>query len=131
MDLNQLSLLNVASQKMEYLSNRQKVISENVANADTPGYKAKETASFKDFLNASDRTVGTFVTNEKHITKNPTRGLQVENDKNAWGANPNGNTVSLEQQSIKSAGVRGGYDMAANLYKKSFNLYFTAIGKGK
>ncbi|MFD2853698.1 flagellar basal body rod protein FlgB [Seohaeicola zhoushanensis] len=45
-----MSFFRLASRKMEWLSARQKVIAENVANADTPGYKARDVASFAETL---------------------------------------------------------------------------------
>lgn len=129
MNLNQLSLVNLTAKKMEFLANRQKVITENVANADTPRFKAKETSSFGEFLSTKTKRVGTYITDDNHISRSSTNKLDVKTDKDAWGANPNGNTVSLEQQSIKSSEIEGNYKMAINLYKKSFNLYYTALGK--
>lgn len=128
MDYNKLSLMSLTSKKMEWLSGRQKIVSENVANADTPGYKTKDVSSFEEYLEGSSRKVGTYVTNSKHITMNPESKMGVHVDKNAWGTNINGNTVSLEQESIKSAEIRETYAMATNLYKKGYTMIKTAIG---
>lgn len=130
MDLNNLTLLNIASKKMQWLSEKQKVITENVVNSDTPEYKAQTTASFDEYLNNSNsKSVSTYVTNEKHIVgKKGLSSVAVVDDKNAWVSKPNGNTVSLEQQQIEAAEVRESFNFASNLYKKGYSLYRTALG---
>jgi len=128
MDYNKLSLMSLTSKKMEWLSGRQKVVAENVANSDTPGYKAKDVSTFAEYLDGSSKKVGTYVTNPRHITMNARSNLGIHDDKNAWGSNINGNTVSLEQESIKSAEIKETYAMATNLYKKGYSLIKTAIG---
>lgn len=128
MDYSKLSLFSLTSKKMTWLSSRQQVIAENVANSDTPGYKAKDISSFDSYLQGSSKKVSATVTNPNHISRNGNREVDVEVDKDAWGSNINGNTVSLEQQSIKSAEIRETYAMATNLYKKGYTLVRTAIG---
>ena len=45
-------LFDVASRHMTWLTERQLVTAGNIANADTPGYKARELNSFESHLNA-------------------------------------------------------------------------------
>ena len=128
MDLSKLSSIQTASKKMEWLAERQKVVAENVANADTPRYKAKETDSFETFLNNSKTSIGTTITDSKHISSRGGASLRIIDDQFAWTQKPNGNTVSLEQQTIKSAEISDLHSFAASLYKKSYAMYRTALG---
>lgn len=128
MDLSKLSVIHTASKKMEWLAERQKVVAENVANADTPRFKAKETDSFETFLGNAKTSIGTNITNSKHISSRGGSALRIVEDQYAWTQKPNGNTVSLEQQTIKSAEIRDMHGLATTLYKKSYAMYKTAIG---
>lgn len=131
MELNKLNLMSMASQKMKWLSERQKVIAENVANADTPGYKAKDTVDFETYLSGSSTKVAASLTHPDHIVGRSIGDTKAVIDKTAWSANPNGNTVILEQQSMKAAEIRESYDLATNLYKKSFDLLRTVVAGGR
>ena len=72
--------------------------------------------------------IGTNITNSKHISSRGGSALRIIEDQYAWTQKPNGNTVSLEQQTIKSAEIRDMHGLATTLYKKSYAMYKTAIG---
>ncbi|MGR3584486.1 MAG: flagellar basal body rod protein FlgB, partial [Pseudooceanicola nanhaiensis] len=50
MKLSGMAFFQIASQRMQWLGERQVVISENIANADTPDYKAKDISPFDQML---------------------------------------------------------------------------------
>jgi flagellar basal-body rod protein FlgB len=126
-DLNSIGLFRTASERMKWLSTRQQVISENVANADTPGYKAKEVDPFDIQLS---RARGLQATHEKHISHSRGGEYAVREATDHWGESPNGNTVSLEQQTIKAAETAEDYQAAVNVYKKSLQLMKMAASGG-
>ena len=69
MNLSNLSILGLASDRMQWLSARQKVVSENVANAATPNYKARDVSSFESMLSGElSRDTGLVTTHDKHFT---------------------------------------------------------------
>jgi flagellar basal-body rod protein FlgB len=122
MGLDSISFFKNASQRLQWLSNRQKVISENVANSDTPGFKAKEVTSFAKMVEGTHKT-GILTTNVRHIgSAVDTPGIQSVVDKEAWSETLNGNTVVLEQQTIKANEVGENYQLAAKLYRKGYDL---------
>ncbi len=130
MDIGSISLFKTANQKMEWLSARQQVITENIANSDTPGYKAQEVESFESFM--GDRlSTGVKTTDPKHISGRRAGSIDVKADDNTWETKPNGNTVSLDQQTFKSNEVSSNYQMVLNLYKKSFALMELAGSGGR
>ena len=45
-------------------------------------------------------------------------------------SNPNGNSVSLEQEMIRVSDTQAEYQAASNLYAKAMNMMKTAIGHG-
>lgn len=127
MDLNSIGLFKTASERMQWLSTRQQVISENIANADTPGYKAKDLEPFEMELS---RARGLRATHEKHISTSRGGDFAVREATDHWGESPNGNTVSLEQQTIKASESAEDYQAAVNVYKKSLQLMKMAASGG-
>ncbi|MGY3439951.1 flagellar basal body rod protein FlgB [Marinovum sp. KMM 9879] len=128
MKLAGMSFFQLASQRMSWLGARQSVISENIANADTPNFRSKDITSFGEVLKASAPVQGMAVTDPQHIRSGPTPppGVRVETDEGAWEGSLNGNNVVLEQQTIKAAEVAGNYRLAAELYRKGHTLLTVA-----
>ncbi|MBL4749713.1 MAG: flagellar biosynthesis protein FlgB [Amylibacter sp.] len=122
MGLDSISFFKNASQRLQWLGNRQKVISENVANSDTPGYKAKDVTSFAKMLEGTQKT-GILTTNPRHIgSSTDVPGVKSVIDQEAWSETITGNTVVLEQQTIKANEVGENYQLAVQLYRKGHDL---------
>ena len=127
MGLDSISFFKQASQRLQWLGNRQKVISENVANSDTPGFKAKDVTSFTKMLEGTHKT-GIITTDSRHIgSSTEAPGIQTVIDKEAWGETITGNTVVLEQQAIKANEVGENYQLAVQLYRKGHDLLTLAV----
>ena len=127
-----MAFFSLASQKMAWLSARQTVIAENVANADTPGFKAREVSSFRDMLSGAHRPSEIAVTDPRHLGgAGPTRGVRTVDDPQAWANSINGNSVVLEQQSIKATEVAESYRLASTLYRKGYELLTLSVTGGK
>ena len=117
--INDLSLLKTASAMASHAARRHAVISNNIANADTPGFKAKDLKPFADIYKDAVRTntpLSGAVDNTKQVNMNAT-------------ADPNGNTVSLPQQMLASSEAVGDHDLAMLLYRKTLDMMKLAIGK--
>ncbi len=135
MNLPGIPLFNILRQRMSWLNDRQSVLSQNVANADTPGFEAKDLKPV-DFSQLLRRTPvqGNFspllaVTDPRHIAVNPSQGSGFSEMLSAdTEANPTGNTVSIEQEMIKVANTQAQYRAASNLYAKAVTMMRTAIG---
>ena len=136
MDLNNMPLLAALTKKMNWLTARQKVVTENVANADTPGFKASDLRplDFRKELaevthSSSPKLVPT-TTDPRHLigTEAAAR-LDPETEKVTTDRDINGNTVSLEDEMIKVSDTTSDYQLMTNLYKKQVGLIKTAIGR--
>jgi flagellar basal-body rod protein FlgB len=118
MKLSGISFFNLASQRLDWIGQSQRVTSENVANADTPGYRARVTGDFSEML-SGQRTAGLAVTDPRHLGGTDAAGeVRVSEDPDAWSTSLDGNTVVLEQQAIRASELSGGYQLAATLYRK-------------
>ncbi|HXC54771.1 MAG TPA: flagellar basal body rod protein FlgB [Rhizomicrobium sp.] len=137
LNLSDMPLLAMLKQRMSWLSARQNVLAQNVANVDTPGYTARDLkpVNFEDILKGtttpSQFSGGMSVTDPRHISLSP-QGSAEFTDFNAPDAeaNPSGNTVSLEQEMIRVSDTQAEYQAASNLYAKAVNMMKTAIGHG-
>ncbi|EPX77997.1 Flagellar basal-body rod protein FlgB [Salipiger mucosus DSM 16094] len=105
---------------MHHLSTRQQVLSENIANSDTPGYRTKDVEAFSDYVSGA-RSTGLSSTHARHIGS--IRGGDVQVVKpTSWGESPNGNNVILEEETIKAADTADNYQFATRLYTKAYGL---------
>ncbi len=131
MKLNSMSFFQLASQRMSWLAANQRVVAENIANADTPGFKAREVSPFEALVDGS-RTGGVRTTHAGHIQGGGhVGGLRATADSAAWETTIDGNTVVLEQQTLKAAEISESYQLAAQLYGKGHQLLGIAVGSNR
>lgn len=122
-----LTYFNLASARMEWLTERQKVVAENVANADTPNFKAREIEDFAEIMKKT-RTSAPTATNAGHLGGGQTKTTyEIATDEASWGESPDGNTVVLEQQALKSAEIADTYGLVTQLYRKGQDLIALAV----
>jgi flagellar basal-body rod protein FlgB len=119
----------LASARLAHASQRNAVIARNIAQADTPGFKAQDIAAF-DFGRALPAMEPKATRPGHAVGKAPPGQLEVEiRDAPATDESPDGNTVSLEEQMVQAAETRGQFELAATLYAKHLSLLRTAIGR--
>lgn len=124
--------------KMRYLTQRQKVISQNVANADTPSYNAQDLQKV-DFSRMLENVGTKNKMAVKLETSNAGHLLPVDASPNPremtnrkpYEVNPSGNGVDLEEQMMKSNDVQMNYSLMVNLYRDNMDMIRTALGKAQ
>ncbi len=117
--LSNMKILDTMSAMAGHAAERHAVIANNVANADTPNFKAQDLQPFSEIFLTS-------VLQPENIKS--IQGRLIEMDAGDISS-PNGNTVSLEQQMMLSTENKANHDMALAVYKKSLNMMKMAIGK--
>lgn len=124
---NNLEVFRMASGLASHASARQGIVAQNIANADTPGYHARDTVAFRD-LYESRGTDTMRATRGGHIGigegAGNTRLVDI-----AAESSINGNTVSLEGEMVRSAEIRHQHDLATSIYKSSLNIIRTSLGR--
>jgi flagellar basal-body rod protein FlgB len=134
MDLSNVPLLSMLKDRMSWLTSRQNVLSQNVANADTPGYTAQDLKplNFAAMLHTVQHsTAGTLATDDpRHISVKQTNDGYDDVDSPDNAGTTSGNTVSLEEEMIKVSETQADYQAASNLYTKALQMMRTAIGSG-
>lgn len=131
MILDSIPMLSALRERMSWLTQRQDVLSENVANANTPGYRAKDLTepSFRDLLQAGERVPESGRTQPGHLdmTSGRSGGAKVVELESQWEASPDGNSVVLEDQMMQVSQTQMEYQSAINLYRKSLDILRVAI----
>ncbi|MCF6216551.1 MAG: flagellar basal body rod protein FlgB [Emcibacter sp.] len=136
MDLKSISLFSSLSQKMDWLTERQKVLAQNIANANTPGYSPRDLkkVSFKAQLDQTNATGGLSMqtSQQGHMlgAGAPVSRFEIkEQDSHIAVRAPDGNAVVLEDELIKMADTQMEYATAVNLYRKHVGMLKLALGK--
>lgn len=131
MGVADLPLLNQIKGRLGWLDERQRVIAENVANADTPGYGARDLKTPTDFAAALRSGGGLQMarTNAAHIApRTPTLRFDAGKAPDSE-TTLDGNSVVVEEQMLKMAESRMAYDAAIGFYQKSMGMIRMAAKK--
>ena len=110
------SLIELASMQARWLSTRQAVVSQNIANSSTPGYVAKDVAPFSEVL-ARQSAIA------------PNAPIDVSMKQESWEVRASGNSVSTEQELIKAGDISREHQMNMAI-TKAFHRMFLAAAKG-
>lgn len=121
-------IMQVASALAAHAAARQSAIAGNVANADTPGYHARDLADFADAYRGAEHGA-LRQTRPGHLgaTGGPVEPELVERP-GPGHMSPNGNNVSIETEMVAAAAVQRDHDIALTVYRKSLDILRTSLG---
>jgi flagellar basal-body rod protein FlgB len=134
MDLTKLPLFAMASKRMAWLARRQEVLSQNVANADTPNFVPHDlkTQDFRAVLKATQPAnhVAMARTDSNHIAaRHEPAKFRDQKSKETFEEAPSGNSVVLEEQLMKVSETQTDFRMATSLYHKHIGMIKDALGR--
>lgn len=122
-------VMQVASALAAHAARRQMAIAENVANADTPGYRARDVADFAETYRDADQGV-LRQTRPGHLGASAGAPDPALIERTGPGhMSPNGNNVSLESEMVAAAEVQRDHDMALTVYRKSLDILRASLGR--
>jgi len=134
MDLNNLPLFKAMAGRMSWLGDRQKVLAENVANADTPNYVSSDLkpASFADLVGkvSGGEALGMTRTNPAHLSGTAIPRIYGAQKDRGIERTLDGNGVSLEDQMMKVSETASDYQLITNLYRQNITMLKSALGRG-
>ncbi len=134
MAIADLPLFQALRTKMRWHQARQGVLAENVANADTPGYRARDLKqlNFERTLRTTSRAVAAARTHPAHLPAGvAARGSVYGTQKTEqFEITPNGNGVTLEEQMMNVTANQMDYQAATTLYSRGLGLIRTAVKRG-
>lgn len=126
-----IGLLKLAGAMASHAAHRQGLIAENLANADTPGYHARDLESFATVATRTTQNASVMkATRPEHIGFTDTMaGFAVEDSAVFSAESPNGNTVSIDDQMMRSAALKVDHDLALGIYSKSLQILRLGLGR--
>ncbi len=132
MDVTRNGPLAMAERRLNWLDQRQRVLSQNVANADTPGFRPRDLQPFAQHLALAQSAPELVRTSTAHLAPAGSGpGGRARQDRAAAEVAPDGNAVSLDREALRIAETDQAHAMAMNLYRRWTNMYRTALGRGQ
>jgi flagellar basal-body rod protein FlgB len=131
MPISEIPLFSMLRTRMQWHQERQRVLAENVANADTPKFRPHDLAPLQLNQQTVARTASITLarTDNSHITSSAGDSAAFQADRSGYEVRPAGNAVTLEDEMMKVAANQMDYQAATTLYIRSLNLLKTALGK--
>jgi flagellar basal-body rod protein FlgB len=122
-----LDVFKMSSAMAKHAGERQAVISQNVANADTPGYKARDISTFSSDYEMTNSTA-LRATRDGHLN-GPTNTELTSFFTEKISGSPDGNTVSVEDQMLKATETIRQHDRALAIYKSALGVLRSSLGR--
>lgn len=122
-----LNVFKAAHAMATHAGQHQALVAQNVANADTPGYKARDMRPFAEVFDG-DAASGMRASRAGHLNAPDSAGnpptFQSESP-----TDPNGNSVSVELELMKGVEIKREHDRALAIYKSSLSVLRTSLGR--
>ena len=126
----ELTLVRMASSMARHAGARHRVVAENIANADTPGYRAREVRGFSEYVNEEFTARATRAGHMGGPSFGRAERPEIFVDESVQPTK-NGNSVSLEAEMVKSVAAQGQHRLAMTIYRKTHDLMRLGLGRGR
>ncbi|MHA7873202.1 MAG: FlgB family protein [Hyphococcus sp.] len=124
--MDDINILKLASAMARHAVARHQVISENLANADTPNFKAKDIEAFTQAYERFSRK--DVAAPEMGAGKGPA-AWRFDTVSAPGVESPNGNNVSIEDQMMRSIEAQQDHQAATAIYRKAMNIMRLTLGR--
>ena len=132
MDFNKMSFFGMVKNKLAWLSQRQEILAQNIANSDTPRYQASDLSpyDFKELVRKEAGQLNMISSDPSHLPGRRRRIRDFSNvvERKPFETAPNGNAVILEEQMAKVNETQINHNLMTQLYKKHLSMIKMAIG---
>ncbi|WP_328803844.1 FlgB family protein [Paracoccus xiamenensis] len=126
--MEKLETIRMAGAMTAHAAERAKVIAGNVANSDTPGFRARDLRPFAEtYRSAAANPIK--ATRAGHFTSSDAGRMSARLIEERGGRAPNGNNVSLEDEMVKNAETKRQHDLSIAVYRSSLTMLRTAMGR--
>jgi len=124
----QPEIMRMAQAMASHAAQRQNAVAQNIANADTPDYAARDIAPFAKTYAAEGMALR--LTRAGHLGGGGgSAGAEMTARADPGTRSPNGNSVSLETEMVKAVEVKRQHDLALALYKTSLGVLRSSLGR--
>ncbi|MBW0158093.1 FlgB family protein [Sedimentimonas flavescens] len=123
---DRLEIMQMAQSMARHAALRQTAVTQNIANADTPGYRARDAASFAQTYEADD-AMALRQSRASHLGAEVSASAKLLVQDGT--PSPNGNSVSLEEEMVRAVDIRREHDLALSIYKSSLGILRNSLGR--
>ena len=127
MDPTRIGLFSLAEQRLAWTDRRQTLLAENIANADTPGWRPRDVLPFATLLSGAQRPLTPVQTEPGDMAGLPPE-IATAQDSTGPTA-PDGNGVQLDMQLSRVADTETTQRLTTDLYMKYLGFFRTALGR--
>lgn len=121
-----IQLFELASRQAEWLSVRQSVIAGNIANANTPAFRAKDVTPFQSVLETTGARMA--ATHPAHFTETEMASNVIETKPTEEiGVQESGNTVGLAEEMMKQGQIKREFELNAGLVKAFHRMMLMTV----
>ena len=136
MDIKNIALFQAMGAKMNYLSTRQGVLAQNIANADTPEYRPRDLTEVDFGAVLKDVTRSKDIRMEKTQAGHILPGGDIDSARErksriTYEVAPGENAVIIEEQMVKASKTTMDYNLMTNLMRKNVGMIQMALGNGQ
>ena len=124
--MSDLAILKLAEGLARHASGRHTLVAQNIANADTPGYHARDLPPFEAALRDE---YAARATRPSHFNAGGAQVYDPRPDTAFGAASPNGNDVSLPEQLARATEAMGAQDRAMTIYGKTLDILRLGLGR--
>lgn len=133
MSIGDMTLLATVRKRLAWLTQRQEVLAQNIANADTPKYRASDLKpfQFKEILRRESAQLNMVSSTSNHLPgqRKRIRDFSEQIERLPFETSPNGNSVILEEQMAKVNESQISHRFTTNIYKKHMQMFMMALGR--
>jgi flagellar basal-body rod protein FlgB len=135
MDFTHQPLFAMISKRLSWLTERQRVLAQNISNVDTPAYKPRDLkeVSFEQMMKGASSSMDVARTNLKHISSQASNNGIGPNDvakEKPVETTLSGNAVTLDVELMKLGQTAQSHALALNLYHDQIAMFRTVLGGG-
>ena len=133
-DLDGLTLFTAVKKRLSWLGQRQEVLAQNIANANTPEYRPSDLRAFefREVVRREQLQINMSQTGGNHLegSRRTIRDFHEDHYTKPFETSPDGNAVVLEEQMAKVNETSINHRFTTEVYKKHLGMLRMALGRG-
>ncbi len=131
MELGNLTIFSAIKKRMQWTGQRQEVLAQNIANADTPKFRARDLKpfEFKEIVRRETMQINMTTSGPNHLTgqQKTIRNFSEEESRSTYETSPGGNSVVLEEQMTKMNETAISHRFTNEIYSKQLAMFRIAL----